>query len=215
MDGRGEGRSDRSGVWQDLVRPIAMLGSLRRSWRPAAVRQTASIVASPSDLTYDIWTDGACAHKTTGAGGYSAVLVARRSDGSIAKQWELSEGDFETTNNRMELMAVITGLRALPAPARVCIHTDSTYVMKNFRASLERWQGNGWRTADRKPVKNRDLWEELSTEVACRDVEWVKVAGHTGVELNERADQLACAQRDAYAERSRRRPVDQPAPPKV
>ena len=96
------------------------------------VRQTAGIVASPSDLTYDIWTDGACAHKTSGAGGYAAVLVARRSDGSIAKQWEVSGGDVETTNNRMELMAVIAGLRALPAPARVCIHIDSTYVMKNF-----------------------------------------------------------------------------------
>ena len=97
------------------------------------VRQTAGIVASPSDLTYDIWTDGACAHKTSGAGGYAAVLVARRSDGSIAEQWELSGGDVETTNNRMELMAVIAGLRALPAPARVCIHIDSTYVMKNFK----------------------------------------------------------------------------------
>ena len=100
------------------------------------VRQTAGIVASPSDLTYDIWTDGACAHKTSGAGGYAAVLVARRSDGSIAKQWEVSGGEAETTNNRMELMAVIAGLRELPAPARVCIHIDSTYVMKNFRAGL-------------------------------------------------------------------------------
>lgn len=172
------------------------------------VRQTAGTVASPSDLTYDIWTDGACAHKTSGAGGYAAVLRTLRSDGSVAEQWELSDGHFETTNNRMELMAVITGLRALPAPAQVCIHTDSTYVMKNVQGSLERWQGNGWRTADRKPVKNRDLWEELSTEVARRVVKWVKVAGHTGVELNERADQLACAQRDAYTERSRQRPVE-------
>jgi ribonuclease HI len=170
--------------------------------------QTAGIVPSPSDPTYEIWTDGACAHKTTGAGGYAAVLVARRSDGGKAKQWEVLGGDFETTNNRMELMAVITGLRALPAAARVCIHTDSTYVMKNFRGWLQRWQGNGWRTADGKPVKNRDLWEKLSTEAARREVDWVKVAGHAGVELNERADLLACAQRDAYAERSRRRPVE-------
>ena len=153
-----------------------------------AVSQTAGIVVSLSDLTYDIWTDGACANKTSGAGGYAAVLFARRSDGSIAEQWEVSGGAFETTNNRMELMAVIAGLRALPAPARVCVHIDSTYVMKNFKERLERWQGNGWRTADRKPVKNRDLWEELSTEVARRKVEWVKVAGHTGDELNERAD---------------------------
>ena len=172
------------------------------------VRQTAGIVASPSDLTYEIWPDGACANKTSGAGGYAAVLVARRSDGSIAEQWEVSDGDFETTNNRMELMAVITGLRDLPAPARVCVHIDSTYVMKNFEERLQRWQGNGWRTADGKPVKNRDLWEELSTEVDRRKVKWVQVPGHAGVPLNERADQLACAQRDAYAERSRRRPVE-------
>jgi ribonuclease HI len=80
--------------------------------------------------------------------------------------------------------------------------------MKNFQGWLERWQGNGWRTADGKPVKNRDLWKQLSTEVARRKVDWVKVAGHTGDEWNEHADQLACAQRDAYAERSRRRPVE-------
>ena len=165
-------------------------------------------MASPSDLTYDIWTDGACAHKTSGAGGYAAVLVARRSDGSFAEQWDVVGGEEEATNNRMELMAVIAGLRALPASVRVCIFIDSTYVMKNFKERLQRWQGNGWRTADGKEVKNRDLWEELSTEVARRKVEWVKVPGHTGVELNERADQLACAQRDAYAERSRRRPVE-------
>ena len=156
------------------------------------VRQTAGIVASPSDLTYDIWTDGACAHKTSGAGGYAAVLFARRSDG-IAERWEVSGGAFKASNNQMELMAVITGLRALPAPAPVCIHIDSTYVMKNFQGWLERWQGNGWRTADGKPVKNRDLWKKLSTEVACRKVKWVQVPGHTGVPLNERADQLACA----------------------
>lgn len=167
-----------------------------------------SIVAPPSDLTYEIWSDGACAHKTTGAGGYAAVLVARRSDGITAMQWELSDGDFETTNNRMELMAVITGLRALPAPARVCVFIDSTYVMKNFQGCLERWQSNGWRTADGKKVKNPDLWEELFTEVDRRDVEWVQIPGHAGIPLNERADQLACAQRDAYAERSRPRPVE-------
>ena len=95
-------------------------------------------------------------------------------DGITAKQWELSDGDSETTNNRMELMAVITGLRDLPAPARVCVFIDSTYVKKNFGDWLELWQSNGWRTADGKPVKNRDLWEELSTEVqigraSCRE----------------------------------------------
>ena len=166
------------------------------------------MVVSPSDLTYEIWSDGACAKNTTGAGGYAAVLVARRSDGSFAEQWDVVGGEEETTNNRMELMAVIAGLRALPASARVCIFIDSTYVMENFKERLERWQGNDWRTADGKEVKNRALWEQLSTEVACRKVKWVQIPGHAGVPLNERADQLACAQRDAYAERSRRRPVE-------
>lgn len=157
-------------------------------------------MASPSDLTYDVWTDGACAHKTSGAGGFAAVLLARRADGSVAREWEVFGGESGTTNNRMELRAVIAGLRALPTPARVCVHIDSTYVMKNFEERLQRWQGNGWQTADGKPVKNRDLWEELSAEVAPHRVDWVKVAGHTGVEVNERADRLACAQRDAYAD---------------
>lgn len=165
-------------------------------------------MVSPSDLRYEIWTDGACAHKTTGAGGYAAVLVARRSDGSIAEQRKVANGALKTTNNRMELMADIAGLRALPAPARVCIHIDSSYVMENFKNCLPRWQGNGWRKADRKPVQNRDLWKKLSTEADRHQVDWVKVPGHTGVELNELADQLACAQKDAYAKRSRRRPVE-------
>ena len=165
-------------------------------------------MASPSDLTYEIWTDGACANNTSGAGGYAAVLVARRSDGSFAEQWDVVGGEEETTNNRMELMAVIAGLRALPASAHVCIFIDSTYVMENFKEQLERWQGNDWRTADGKEVKNRALWEQLSTEVADRKVDWVRVPGHAGVPLNKRADKLACAQRDAYAKRSRRRPVE-------
>lgn len=174
------------------------------------VRQTAGIVAPPSDLTYEIWSDGACAHKTTAAGGYAAVLIARRSDGTTAKQWEVSGGAANTTNNQMELMAVITGLRDLPASVRVCIFIDSTYVRKNFEDRLERWQGNDWRTADGKPVKNSDLWKELSTEVACRKVKWVQIPGHAGVPLNERADQLACAQRDAYAEQSGERLSEYP-----
>jgi ribonuclease HI len=171
-------------------------------------QQTAVIVTSPSDLTYEIWTDGACAHKTTGAGGYAAVLVARRSDGTTSKQWDVSGGAAKTTNNEMELMAVIAGLRELPAPARVCIFIDSTYVKKNFEDRLEHWRSNGWRTADGKEVKNRDRWKELFTEVACRKVKWVQVPGHSGVPLNERADQLACSQRDAYADRGPRRPVE-------
>jgi ribonuclease HI len=166
------------------------------------VRQTAGIVASPNDLTFGLWTDGARAGNPGGPGGYAAVLVACRADSSIVKQWETSGGEPATTNNRMELMAVVTGLRELPAPARVRIHIDSSYVLYTFtQGRRERWQGNGWRTSARKPVKNRELWEQLFTEVDRHQVEWVKVAGHTGVELNERADQLACAQRDAHDRR--------------
>jgi ribonuclease HI len=99
-------------------------------------------------------------------------------------------------------------LRELPASARVCIFIDSPYVKDNFENRLEHWQSNGWRTADRKDVKNRELWEELSTEVACRKVKWVQVPGHSGVPLNDRADKLACDQKDAFAEQSRRRPVE-------
>jgi ribonuclease HI len=161
------------------------------------------IVASPNDLTFDLWTDGACAGNPGGPGGYAAVLIEGRADGSIAKQWETSGGEPATTNNRMELMAVVVGLREVPAPARVRIHIDSSYVLYTFtQGRRERWQGNGWQTSARTPVKNRELWEQLFTEVdRHQEVEWVKVAGHTGVELKERADQLACAQRDAHDRR--------------
>lgn len=157
-------------------------------------------MTSGPGLTFDIWTDGACANKTTDAGGFGAVLVAHSAEGGVAKQWEISGGATATTNNRMELTAVLAGLRELPANAHVSVHIDSSYVMDGFdRGWIQRWQANGWQTSGRKPVKNRDLWEELLAEVDCRQVRWVKVAGHTGVELNERADQLACAQRDAHA----------------
>lgn len=174
-------------------------GSVGRSERANhSVGQTAGTVASPDDLTFDVWTDGACAGNP-GPGGYAAVLVARGADGSIVKQWERSGGEAETTNNRMELMAVVVGLRELSAPAQVRIHIDSTYVMFTFtRGRRERWIGNGWQTSAGKPVKNRELWEQLFTEVDRHQVEWVRVPGHTGVELNERADRLACAERDAH-----------------
>ena len=160
-------------------------------------------MVSLSDLRYDIWTDGACASQTGGAGGYAAVLFAHRPDG-IVEQWEVSGGAFKTTNNQMELMAVITGLRALPAQAHVCVHIDSNYVKKNFEEELQRWQGNGWRKADGKEVLNSDLWKQLSAEAAMRKVDWVKVDGHTGDKWNEHADTLARAEKNAYAERSRR-----------
>ncbi len=108
-------------------------------------------------------------------------------------------GEPLTTNNRMELTAVLEGLRALKRPCRVRAHVDSRYVMDAFaKAWIAGWQRNGWLTAGKQPVKNRDLWEALAAEVARHEVHWVKVKGHDGVALNERVDQLACGQRDKF-----------------
>ncbi len=143
--------------------------------------------------TIELWTDGACSGNP-GPGGWAAILVARAADGSIAKRVELSGADPATTNNRMELQAVIGGLRALERPAQLTVHTDSSYVMD---AIVKRWhvgwEQRGWRTAAKQPVKNRDLWEELLALVARHTITWRKVKGHAGVALNERCDELAVA----------------------
>jgi ribonuclease HI len=135
----------------------------------------------------EIWADGACSGNP-GPGGWGAVL--RLGD----RVRELSGGDPQTTNNRMELTAVLEGLRALTRPVDVVIHVDSSYVERAFTQGwLEGWRRNGWRTAGKQPVKNRDLWEQLATEVERHRVTWKRVKGHSGVELNERADALAVA----------------------
>lgn len=116
----------------------------------------------------------------------------------------LSGGEPRTTNNRMELTGVVRGLEALRRPCRVRIHVDSSYVKNAFTNGwIARWQRNGWMTAEKQPVKNRELWTELAAEVARHEIEWVKVAGHAGVELNERVDQLACAERDRHSRGTR------------
>lgn len=144
-------------------------------------------------MDLELWTDGACSGNP-GPGGWAAILVARLEGGTIAKQVELSGGDPATTNNRMELQAVIEGLRALKGPSKVTIHIDSTYVMD---AIVKRWyvgwQKRGWKTAAKTPVKNRELWEQLLAALAPHTVSWKKVKGHSGSELNERADELAVA----------------------
>ena len=143
----------------------------------------------------DLWTDGACSGNP-GPGGWGALL--RRG----THERELDGGAFETTNNKMELSAVINGLRALRRPCRVHIHVDSSYVMHGFTLGwLASRQAKGWTNAKKQPVKNRDLWEELLAEVARHDVEWHLVKGHAGVAENERVHQLAVAQRDAHATR--------------
>jgi ribonuclease HI len=141
----------------------------------------------------ELWTDGACSGNP-GPGGWAAILVARRADATIAKRVELSGAEPETTNNRMELRAVIEGLRALERPTAVTVHIDSAYVMDAFaRGWLARWSTRGWLTAAKQPVKNRELWEELLVLVGRHTVTWTKVKGHAGIELNERCDELAVA----------------------
>jgi ribonuclease HI len=115
----------------------------------------------------------------------------------------LSGGEVRTTNNRMELTGVVRGLRALTRPCRVRVHVDSSYVKNAFTNGwVARWRRNGWMTSEKRPVKNRELWDELLGEVDRHEIEWVKVAGHAGVELNERVDRLACAERDRHAGRA-------------
>jgi ribonuclease HI len=141
----------------------------------------------------ELWTDGACSGNP-GPGGWAAVLVARRADGTIAKQLELSGGEPATTNNRMELQAVIEGLQALRRPSTVIVHTDSSYVMDAItRRWYDGWKARGWKTAGKQPVKNRELWESLLALLERHTVTWKKVKGHAGVGLNERCDELAVA----------------------
>ncbi|HEV7288435.1 MAG: ribonuclease HI [Sphingomonadales bacterium] len=132
----------------------------------------------------EIATDGAC-KGNPGRGGWGALLRM----GTVEK--ELSGGEPHTTNNRMELMAAIQGLKALNKPCRVKLSTDSRYVMDGLTKWIKGWQRNGWKTADRKPVKNSDLWIELLDAAKPHRIEWQWVKGHAGHPDNERADKLA------------------------
>lgn len=132
------------------------------------------------------YTDGACSGNP-GPGGWGVLL-----------QWgdherELSGGDAETTNNRMELLAAITALESLKRDVPIDVYTDSTYVRNGITDWLKNWKARGWKTADRKPVKNADLWRRLEQAVAGHDVTWHWVKGHAGHDGNERADALARA----------------------
>jgi ribonuclease HI len=135
------------------------------------------------------YTDGACSGNP-GPGGWGAVLVAR--DGAqILKERDLSGGEPATTNNRMELMAAIAALEALERPTKLTVVTDSAYLRDGVTRWIHGWKRNGWRTADRKPVKNEDLWRRLDTAAARHEVAWNWVKGHAGHPENERADELA------------------------
>jgi ribonuclease HI len=131
-----------------------------------------------------IYTDGAC-KGNPGPGGWGAILEV---DG---KEREMFGGEAATTNNRMELTAVIEALAALKRPCRVRLHTDSQYVQKGITEWIHGWKARGWRTAAKEPVKNVDLWKKLDEVVRAHHIHWVWVKGHAGHEGNERADALA------------------------
>ena len=135
-------------------------------------------------MSVTMYTDGACSGNP-GPGGWGTVLISGR------HRKELYGGEAETTNNRMELMAVIKGAEALKRASKVEIYTDSTYVMKGMTEWLEGWKKRGWKTAGRQPVKNIDLWQRLEKSLERHQVKWIWVRGHTGVPENERADELA------------------------
>ena len=133
-----------------------------------------------------VFTDGACSGNP-GPGGWGAILTFK----GVEK--ELKGGEAHTTNNRMELMAAISALEAMKRPCLVELHTDSQYVMNGITSWIHNWKRNGWRTANKKPVKNEDLWRRLDEALAIHNVDWRWVKGHAGHDMNERADALARA----------------------
>jgi len=137
-----------------------------------------------SEEIVTIYADGGC-RGNPGPGGWGVLL--RLGD----KEKELCGGEPDTTNNRMELTAVIRALEALKRPSIVAVHTDSQYVQKGISAWIHNWKRNGWRTSDKKPVKNADLWQQLDTLAQQHEIKWLWVKGHAGHPGNERADQLA------------------------
>ncbi|KQZ66790.1 ribonuclease HI [Nocardioides sp. Root151] len=132
----------------------------------------------------EMWTDGAC-KGNPGVGGWGAWMRSGR------HERELFGGEPLTTNNQMELQAVIEGLKALTQPCEVTLHVDSSYVMNGMKSWIHGWKRNGWKTSAKKPVKNVELWQALDAEVNRHTIHWVWVKGHSGDPGNERADELA------------------------
>ncbi|KGI77593.1 ribonuclease HI [Oleiagrimonas soli] len=143
----------------------------------------------------EIFTDGACLGNP-GPGGWAALLRSRDNEKL------LDGGEPDTTNNRMELMAAIVGLEALKRPCHVTLTTDSRYVMQGIEEWVPRWRANGWRTADRKPVKNQDLWQRLVSAAEPHRIRWKWVRGHSGHAENERVDDAARQQAEALRARA-------------
>jgi ribonuclease HI len=132
----------------------------------------------------EIFTDGACSGNP-GPGGWGAILRY----GGVEK--EMNGGEPQTTNNRMELMAAIMAIEAVKRPCEIHLHTDSEYLRNGIMTWIHSWKARGWRTADKKPVKNVDLWQRLETAIETHDVHWHWVKGHSGHIENDRADELA------------------------
>ena len=144
---------------------------------------------------YYAFTDGACSGNP-GPGGWGVLLQAREGD-TVLKERDLSGGESDTTNNRMELLAAINALESLGRATAITVVTDSAYVKNGVTSWIHGWKRNGWKTADKKPVKNADLWQRLDAALKAHDVRWHWIKGHAGHAENERADQLA---RDGLAE---------------
>lgn len=134
----------------------------------------------------EVWTDGACSGNP-GPGGWGAILSFR------GRERELSGGEAMTTNNRMELMGAIAALETLTRPCTIALHTDSQYLRQGITSWIHGWKKNGWKTADKKPVKNEELWKRLDAALKQHRIEWRWVKGHAGDAMNERADALARA----------------------
>ena len=145
-------------------------------------------------VAVEIFTDGAC-KGNPGPGGWGAVIR------SGAHEKEISGGEPLTTNNRMELLAAIRALESLKRPCEVALHTDSIYVRDGITKWIHGWRKNGWKTADKKPVKNAELWQELLDAAAPHKIDWRWVKGHAGHPENERADKLACDAAMGFASR--------------
>ena len=137
------------------------------------------------------YTDGACSGNP-GPGGWGVLMIAREGE-DVVKTRELKGGEADTTNNRMELLAAISALEALSRASALTIITDSAYVKNGVSRGIHGWKRNGWKTADRKPVKNVDLWQRLDEAQARHRVRWEWIKGHAGHPENERADELARA----------------------
>ena len=135
-------------------------------------------------MSVKIYTDGACSGNP-GPGGWGAVILSENGE------QELSGGEAETTNNRMELLAAIRSLQSLENPTEIELFTDSAYVKNGITSWIHNWQRNGWKNAEKKPVKNKDLWLMLLEQTEKHQITWRWVKGHAGDDLNERADQLA------------------------